>query len=75
MVVGHHTVAVIKGEECYKTLAESCSKIFKEVNDIVKDGFLKIDEVNITIEMYLGGDYKVSICWYIMKISLSVWTN
>ncbi|KXJ10506.1 hypothetical protein AC249_AIPGENE18777 [Exaiptasia diaphana] len=55
---GHHTVAVIKGEECYKTLAESCSKIFKEVNDIVKDCFLKIDEVNITIEMYLGGDYK-----------------
>ena len=58
---GNHTIAVIKGKECYETLQISCKRIFDDLNKIVDDGMLKLDGENeIPIDMYLGGDYKVA---------------
>jgi hypothetical protein len=56
---GNHTVAVIKGKESFETLQSSCSRIFNDVNNIVKTGFIKIGENQVPVEIFLGGDYKV----------------
>lgn len=59
-ILGNHTIAIIKGKECYETLQTSCRKIFSDVNKLVETGVLRVDEeTEVAIEMYLGGDYKV----------------
>ncbi len=60
-VLGHHTVAIIKGQESYELLERSCSKIFKQVNILVKNKTVTVNGTNIPAEVYLGGDYKVNI--------------
>lgn len=60
LISGNHTIAVIKGKECYEVIQSSCAKIFDDVNKIVKAGVISLDEnVKVPVEMYLGGDYKV----------------
>lgn len=54
-------MAVIKGEESYDLLKTSCSELFSEVNKILQDGKIDIDGLQIPVEIYLGGDYKVYI--------------
>ena len=61
-IAGNHTIAIVKGKECYETLKSSCSKVFDEVNKIIETGVLKLDnEHEVLIDMYLGGDYKVQV--------------
>jgi hypothetical protein len=57
--VGNHTVAVIKGHENYDLLKRSCSKIFDDINKLVRAGQIKIKDKNVPIEIFVGGDYKV----------------
>lgn len=56
---GNHTIAVIKGQESYDILKDSCADLFKAVNNIIKKGCVTVDGRDIEIEMFLGGDYKV----------------
>jgi hypothetical protein len=60
-MLGHHTVAIIKGHESYELLERSCSKIFKQINILVRNKTVTVNGTNIPVEVYLGGDYKVNI--------------
>ena len=33
---GNHTVAIVKGSECYQTLQESFATVFNEINELVQ---------------------------------------
>ena len=57
--LGNHTVAVIKGHEGYDLLKMSCSKIFGDINKLVRAGKIKIKDKDVPIEIFVGGDYKV----------------
>ena len=61
------TVAVVKGKESYEALQISFSKIFRDVNEIVKAGHIDIDGKEVHVEMHLGGDYKVK-CRYCIHL-------
>jgi len=41
-------------------LEESFKDVFLEVNKIIDDGFIDIDNKKVGVDIYLGGDYKVS---------------
>jgi hypothetical protein len=60
LYVGNHTLAVIKGQESYELLKTSCSQLFKSINKITRYGKINVDGHDIIVEMFLGGDYKVS---------------
>ena len=57
---GNHKLAVIKRQESYDLLKQACSDLFKSVNKII-DSKVKVDGKDIMVDMYLGGDYKVSL--------------
>jgi hypothetical protein len=40
-------------------LRNSFSDIFPAVNDIIKEGKIRVDEIDVPVEIFLGGDYKV----------------
>ena len=37
----------------------SCSKIFDDINKLAKIGKIKVNEKDVPIEIFVGGDYKV----------------
>jgi hypothetical protein len=41
-------------------LEESFKDVFLEANKIINDGFIEIDGKEVGVDIYLGGDYKVS---------------
>ena len=57
MLTGNRTIAVVKGSEGY---TESFQDVFKEINEVQEVGFVKVDENQVPVELFLGGDYKVS---------------
>ena len=57
---GTRTIAVVKGSEDYATIAESFKEVFQEINEVQADGFVEVGEEKIPVELFLGGDYKVS---------------
>jgi hypothetical protein len=65
---GNHSIAIIKGQESYELLQTSCAAIFKQVNVLVKEKKISIDEKDIPLEMFLGGDYKVSFICHIYML-------
>ena len=56
----NHTIAIVQGPETYETLAASFKEVFREINQVQADGSVHINGENIPVELYLGGDYKVS---------------
>ena len=60
ILIGNRTIAVVKGSEDYTTIAESFQDVFQEINEIQEVGFVKVGENQIPVELFLGGDYKVS---------------
>ena len=60
-MLGNHTVAIIKGQESCELLQKACSNIFKQVNQLIKDKEIAVNDSKIPVEIYMGGDYKVSI--------------
>ena len=50
--VGNHTVAVIKGHEDYGLLKMSCSKIFDDINKLVRAGHIKIKDQDVNISWW-----------------------
>ncbi|KAJ7383407.1 hypothetical protein OS493_028083 [Desmophyllum pertusum] len=55
---GNHTIAVVKGKEEHETLKSSLSNVIKDVNSLIDDGYMIIDGRKVSLEFYLGGDYK-----------------
>jgi hypothetical protein len=59
LLIGSHTIAVVKGHESYELLKNSFSDLFRTVNRIIKEGKITVCERDIPVEKFLGGDYKV----------------
>ena len=57
---GNHTIAVINGSESRETLAEGLGDVLQEVNAIQDAGHIEVDGRQVPVELYLGGDYKVT---------------
>ena len=55
---GNHTVAVVKGKENYHTLKKCVKDAFSDINEIVMEKKIDVDGKTVTLELFLGGDYK-----------------
>lgn len=61
-VSGTNTIAVMSGSECYESLKTGFKNCWDEINQIIDDGHIEISPGHtIPVEIFLGGDYKVSI--------------
>ena len=60
-MTGNHTIAVVKGKEEYDTLKESLGNVICDVNALIQEGSMMVDGQKVTLDFYLGGDYKVNI--------------
>ena len=58
-ISGSHTIGIVKGQESYGLLKNSFSAIFSTLNDIIKQGHIKVDDIDVPVEIFVGGDYKV----------------
>ena len=56
----NNTVAIKKGQESYDLLKASCKGLLNAINKILTEGKVTVDGKEISIEMFLGGDYKVT---------------
>ena len=54
----NRTVAIINGPEDYQTLKDSLPNFLREVNELINKGFIVIDDKEIQLEFFLGGDLK-----------------
>lgn len=70
-ISGNHTIAVINGSESRETLAEGLGDVFREVNAIQDAGHIEVDGKRVPVELFLGGDYKVTRehFWHYMYLS------
>ena len=59
VITGNHTIAVIKTSEDYDNLRAGLANVTSTVNELIKAGFIMINGKKVTLEFYLGGDYKV----------------
>lgn len=57
---GNHTLAAVRGGESYKLLS-SLGPVLEELNDLVEDPKLRIAGRDISLDIVLGGDFKVSL--------------
>ncbi|KAJ7371103.1 hypothetical protein OS493_027791 [Desmophyllum pertusum] len=55
---GNHTIAVVKAKEEYESLKESLANVLNDVNSLIKDGEITVDGQRVSLDFYLGGDYK-----------------
>jgi hypothetical protein len=67
-ILGSHTVGVVKGQESYELLKDSFSELFSAIDKIVKEGKITVDECEIPVEIFLGGDYKVLVIINVMVL-------
>ena len=59
-VSGTHTIAIIKGSECYNSLKIGFKNCWDEINQIISDEKVETSPgQSVPVEMFLGGDYKV----------------
>ncbi|XP_028418693.1 uncharacterized protein LOC114544180 [Dendronephthya gigantea] len=54
----NRTICVVNGPEKYDTLKVSMRDVLNDINTVIQNGEVKVDEKEVKIEMYLGGDYK-----------------
>ena len=55
---GNKVVGIVNAPETYNTLEESFSVLLTEVNDIAKAGHVIVDDTEVKVELFLGGDMK-----------------
>lgn len=80
LLLGNHTIAIVKGKEEQGTLEESLAKVIKDVNRLADEGQVIINGEKVDLEFYLGGDYKAIehstfnlICIFPWRNSLGHW--
>lgn len=56
---GNHAIACFQAPEDYYELKIALGDIIKDVNDIIKDGTIKVNGNRVKVRIHLGGDYKV----------------
>ena len=55
---GNKVVGIVNAPETYNTLEESFSVLLTEVNDIAKAGHVIVDDTEVKVQLFLGGDMK-----------------
>ena len=55
---GNRTIGIVNGPESYDTLKDLFSELFKEINEVNKQGKIKDGDNEIQVELFLGGDHK-----------------
>ena len=58
---GNHVIAVTRGSEDYDSLQLALKSVSASVHQLQTDKEISIEGKPVPIEVYLGGDYKVSI--------------
>lgn len=59
---GTNTIAVMSGSECYSSLQTNFKDCWEEINSVISEGQVEIHPGHIfSVEMFLGGDYKVRL--------------
>ena len=53
---------MVNGSESRETLEECFADVFREVNSVIEEGFIRVEgkSVEVEVEVFSGGDYKVS---------------
>jgi hypothetical protein len=52
----------MSGAECYHTPKSNFKDNWKEINEVIEDGQVEINPGdNVPVEIFLGGDYKVTL--------------
>jgi hypothetical protein len=54
LLIGSHTIAVVKAHKSYELLKNSFSDLFGTVNRIIKEGKITVCERDIPVEIFLG---------------------
>lgn len=62
--IGNYIVVVIKGYESYDFFKLLGKDVFSYINKLIDDWNICIDGKEIFIDIYLGGDYKVSVYYF-----------
>ena len=62
-LVGNLTIAIVKEKEDHAALKSSLANVIRDVNSTIKEGHVTVDGQQVRLEFYLGGDYKVRICY------------
>ena len=62
-LAGNHTIAIVKEKEDHAALKSSLANVIRDVNSTIKEGHVTVDGQQVRLEFYLGGDYKVRICF------------
>lgn len=57
---GNRTIVVVHRAETYESIRESFKDVLKEINEVQEKGSIDLDGKQIPVELFLGGDYKVS---------------
>lgn len=55
---GNTTIAIADASENYDVLKNAFESVFKEINDLIKNGYLEVNKQKVNTEFFLGGDYK-----------------
>ena len=58
---GNHTFAAVRADENYELIAAAFKEPIKEVNELLRVKQIMVGEVKVTLDFYLGGDYKVEL--------------
>ena len=58
--IGNHTFAVVRGSENYDTIKSSFRDVLRDINRLIERGFILVEGHLVPVEIFLGGDYKVS---------------
>lgn len=58
--IGNHTFAVVRGAENYDTIKSSFRDVLRDINRLIERGFILVEGHLVPVEIFLGGDYKVS---------------
>lgn len=55
---GNRTIGIVSGPEKYETLKVSFAEIINDINNVIRNGKLQVNDKEIPVEVFLGGDYK-----------------
>ncbi|CAB4007859.1 Hypothetical predicted protein [Paramuricea clavata] len=55
---GNRTIGVVNGPEKYETIETSFSELINDINSVNPNGKIKVNDTEVAVELFLGGDYK-----------------
>lgn len=59
IIIGTHTIAIVKGRETYETFKTGLKPVLDDINELLHNPVININDKSYTLDIFLGGDYKV----------------